>query len=87
MVAAVAVVVLSRGEQPHALEAKTSYDELGGREQEDDTVSNSLTYMYNRSDKPIVLQDARIIASGDVPSFRFLVAGANRTERRPRGVD
>ena len=45
--------------------------------------------MYNRSDQPIELESAKVIARGpNVPTdFRFLVAGPNRTDDALGGVD
>lgn len=83
--AAVAFLVLG-GDEPPALEAATSYDELGGREEPGATVANALTYMHNRGDEPIVLEGARILGSS-VPPVRFLVAGADRTDDVQGGVD
>lgn len=87
--AIVAAVLILRGPEPQALDAHTSYDELGGRREGGETIANGLIYMFNRSEKPIELESAKVIAGGpNVPTdFRFLVAGPNRTSDAQGGVD
>jgi hypothetical protein len=79
--AVVAAVLILRGPEPQALDAHTAYDELGTSREGGETVANGLVYMFNRSDKPIELEGAKVIAGGpNVPTdFRFLVAGLNGT--------
>ena len=87
--AIVAAVLILRGPEPQALDARTAYDELAGEREGGETIANGLIYMFNRSDKPIELEGAKVIAAGpNVPTdFRFLVAGLDGTTGAQGGAE
>jgi hypothetical protein len=53
------------------------------------TFADADVVLYNRADSPLTLESVRVIADGpDVPaSFRFLVAGPDRTDDIQGGAD
>ena len=87
--AIVAAGLILRGPEPQALDAHTSYDELATNREGGETIADGSIYMLNRSDKPIELESAKVIAVGpNVPTdFRFLVAGLDGTTGAQGGAE
>lgn len=88
VIAAAGLIVL-RGPEPPALDAHAAYDEFATKREGGETIANALVYMFNRSEKPIELEGAKVTAAGpNVPTdFRFLVAGPDRTDDAQGGVE